>query len=164
MAGRQKAPEIIRDKKTHYRELYRVIRRIYEADVGIDTGAAPTTSGKSGVPSGTKKLGQNQNIEMKFVWIAPGTFMMGSPSGESGRESDEDHHQVTISKGFELQTTEVTQAQWAAVMGNNPSNFKGANRPIENVSWNVVQEFIKIITFDMSQNRSEIIDQYLRLY
>ena len=80
---------------------------------------------------------------MKFVWIAPDTFMMGSPSSESGRDTDEDQHQVTFTKGFEMQTTEVTQAQWEAVMGNNPSYFKGANRPVEQVSWNDAQEFIK---------------------
>jgi len=98
---------------------------------------------KSGTPSGTKKLGQAENTVMKFVWIAPGTFMMGSPSSESGRNRDEDHHQVTITKGFEMQTTEVTQAQWEAVMGVNPSHFMGANRPVERVSWNEAQEFIK---------------------
>jgi formylglycine-generating enzyme required for sulfatase activity len=59
---------------------------------------------------------------MTFVKIPAGTFMMGSPATESGRGSDEGpQHQVTISKGFELQATEVTQGQWVAVMGSNPS-------------------------------------------
>jgi formylglycine-generating enzyme required for sulfatase activity len=83
---------------------------------------------------------------MKFAFIPPGTFMMGSPAGEMGRVSDESpQHQVTLTRGFYLMTTEVTQGQWQAVMGNNPSYFKncGSDCPVENVSWNDVQEFIK---------------------
>ena len=69
---------------------------------------------------------RNESIDgsMKFIKIPAGTFMMGSPANESGRDSDEGpQHQVTISKGFELQATEVTQGQWVAVMGSNPSDF-----------------------------------------
>ena len=69
---------------------------------------------------------------------------MGSPSGETFRDSDEGpQHTVTISNGFYLQTTEVTQAQWQAVMRNNPSYSKGDDLPVENVSWNDAQRFIK---------------------
>lgn len=82
---------------------------------------------------------------MEFAYVAPGTFMMGSPSGEDGRDSDEKQHQVTLTRGFYMQTTEVTQGQWKAVMGNNPSYFKncGDNCPVEKVSWNDAQEFIQ---------------------
>jgi formylglycine-generating enzyme required for sulfatase activity/mono/diheme cytochrome c family protein len=86
---------------------------------------------------GTNKLG------MKFISIAPGTFQMGSPTNEVGRDSDETQHQVTLTRGHEMQTTPVTQDQWTKVMGNNPSRFQGANRPVEQVSWNDAQEFIK---------------------
>ena len=81
----------------------------------------------------------------KFVLILAGTFMMGSPSDEPWLDSDESpHHQVTISKPFYLQTTPVTQGQWKKVMGNNPSYFKGDdNLPVEQVSWNDVQKFIR---------------------
>ncbi|MDP8288063.1 MAG: formylglycine-generating enzyme family protein [Candidatus Electryonea clarkiae] len=69
--------------------------------------------------------------------------MMGSPSDESGRDGDEGpQHQVTISS-FQMMTTEVTQAQWEAVMGSNPAKFKGSNLPVEQVSWNDVQDFLK---------------------
>ncbi len=81
----------------------------------------------------------------KFVLIPAGTFMMGSPSDEAGRESDESpQHQVTISSSFYMQTTEVTQRQWKKVMGSNPSHFGscGDDCPVENVSWKNVQEFI----------------------
>ncbi|MCP4104022.1 MAG: SUMF1/EgtB/PvdO family nonheme iron enzyme [Desulfobacteraceae bacterium] len=85
------------------------------------------------------------SLKMKFVYIKPSTFMMGSPESEKGRYYDEIQHQVTLTKGFYMQTTEVTQGQWKEVMGNNPSSFKdcGDNCPVENVSWNDVQDFIK---------------------
>jgi len=86
------------------------------------------------------------DLGMAFFYIEPGTFMMGSPSNECfGRGGDEKQHRVTLTKGYYLQTTEVTQGQWESVMGNNPSNFKncGDDCPVGNVSWNDVQEFIK---------------------
>lgn len=72
-----------------------------------------------------------------FEWIPPGTFVMGSPPNEPERDSDELQHTVTLSRGFWLSDHEVTQAEYEAVTGNNPSHFKGApNRPVEQVSWN----------------------------
>ena len=79
----------------------------------------------------------------KFVKITPGTFMMGSPLDEPGRFNDEIQHEVTLTEGFEMQTTPVTQAQYEAVMGSNPSRFDGINNPVEMVSWDDAQEFIK---------------------
>lgn len=67
---------------------------------------------------------------------------MGSPTSESGRGSDENLHQVQITKGFWLGKFEVTQFQWEAVMGSNPSEYKGVLRPVEQVSWHDCQEFI----------------------
>ena len=61
------------------------------------------------------------SIGMEFVSIPPGTFMMGSPPGEPMRRGDEILHQVKLTQGFYLQTTEVTQGQWHTVMGSNPS-------------------------------------------
>ena len=78
-------------------------------------------------------------LEVRFVWrwIPPGKFTMGSPAGEVGRYSDEGpQHEVTISQGFWFGETPVTQAQWQAVMGNNPSHFKGSDSlPVEQVDW-----------------------------
>ncbi len=70
-----------------------------------------------------------------MVSIKPGVFTMGSPSSEQGRDSDEKEHRVTISKPYYMGATEVTQGQWRAVMGGNPSSFKGDNLPVERVSW-----------------------------
>ena len=86
----------------------------------------------------------SNSLGMEFVYIEPGTFMMGSPSNEPRRDNDERQHRVTLTKGFYMQTTEVTQGQWKAVMWNNPSYFKncGDDCPVEQVSWNNVQQFI----------------------
>ncbi len=101
-------------------------------------------SGKSG---GRRELPKRltNSLGMEFVYIPPGTFMMGSPEDEPWRSKNETLHQVTLTRGFYMQTTQVTQGQWEAVMGNNPSHFKdeGDNCPVEKVSWDDVQEFIK---------------------
>ena len=71
----------------------------------------------------------------------PGEFMMGSPASEAGRKDNEAQHSVTITKAFYLSETEVTQEVWQKVMGANPSEFNGANTPVEQVSWNDCQKF-----------------------
>jgi formylglycine-generating enzyme required for sulfatase activity len=92
--------------------------------------AAPQTAGRSRAspPAG-------------FVHIPGGTFTMGSPPGEPDRGSDEGpQHQVTV-RSFYMAKYEVTQKEWQDVMGNNPSNFKGDNQPVECVSWNDAVEY-----------------------
>lgn len=88
-----------------------------------------------------QKAGETKTIllpggaEMEMVWCPPGTFMMGSPESEEGRDEDETLHQVILTKGFWMAKTEVTQAQWKSVMGKNPSAHKGDdNLPVESVS------------------------------
>ncbi len=82
------------------------------------------------------------SLGMEFAPIKPGVFMMGS---EKGASDEEPIHKVTITKSFYMQTTEVTQGQWRAVMGSNPSYFPkcGDDCPVESVSWNDVQKFVK---------------------
>ncbi len=89
-------------------------------------------------------------IRMKFALIPAGEFMMGS------EEYDEEKpvHKVTINKPFYLGIYPVTQREWEAVMGNSPSNFKGDDLPVEHVSWDDVQEFIKKL------NEKEGTDKY----
>ncbi len=94
-------------------------------------------------PAGTRNTQTVNGVEFAFRWCPAGSFEMGSPKSEAGRYDFEKRHQVTISRGFWLMETEVTQAQWKAVMGNNPGNFKGDNLPVENVSWNDCQEFCR---------------------
>jgi formylglycine-generating enzyme len=82
---------------------------------------------------------------MRFVHIPAGEFAMGSPANEPGHQKDETLHRVVISRPFYLGATEVTQRQWQAVMGYNPSAFpaSGPDAPVERVSWNQVQEFVR---------------------
>jgi hypothetical protein len=82
---------------------------------------------------------------LPLVWLAPGIFRMGSAQGEIAREESEALHNVTLASGFWLGKTEVTQAQWAAVMGANPSAFTdaGADAPVERVSWTEAMEFCR---------------------
>ncbi len=92
-----------------------------------------------------EKKSITNSIGMRFVYIPPGTFMMGSPENEPNRDKDETLHKVTLTKGFYMQTTEVTQGQWKAIMGKNPSKFYdcGDNCPVEQVSWDDAQTFIR---------------------
>ena len=86
------------------------------------------------------------NIELQ--WIEAGSFTMGSPGTEANRGSDETSHRVTLSRGYWLGKTEVTQGQWEAVMGSNPSAFKqvGKSAPVEQVSWEDAMEFCRVLT------------------
>ncbi len=78
--------------------------------------------------------------EIEMVKIPAGSFMMGS---NNGVYVEKPVHKVIISQAFWMGRTEVTQAQWKAVMGNNPSNFKGDDLPVEHVSWDDVKDFIR---------------------
>ncbi len=108
---------------------------------------------KRAAPKAGEKI--TNSLGMTFVYIPQGTFMMGSPSSEPGRDDDENQHRVTLTKGFYLQATEVTQGQWTAVMGANLSHFRncGDDCPVEMVTWNEVQEFIRRLNKREGTNR-----------
>ena len=81
---------------------------------------------------------------ISLVWIPPGTFLMGSKPEEEGHGLDEEPlHEVRITKGFWLGQFEVTQSQWDLFMEDNPSDFRGANKPVDGVSWNMCEEFCR---------------------
>ncbi|WP_367997176.1 SUMF1/EgtB/PvdO family nonheme iron enzyme [Planktothrix pseudagardhii] len=81
------------------------------------------------------------NISLEMVSIPGGTFMMGAAQNEADASSDEyPQHPVNIA-AFSMAKYPITQAQWEAIMGNNPSSFKGANRPVDSVTWHEAQEF-----------------------
>ncbi len=104
------------------------------------------------------------SIGMEFSLIPAGSFIMGSPDGtnthpvqtsEPSRSTSEKPHQVTLTKSFYMQTTEVTQGQWLAVMGGTNPSFYGScgmNCPVEQISWNDAQNFID--TLNAGENRT----------
>ena len=94
-----------------------------------------------GTKAGERKTVTVNGVEFAFRWCPPGTFMMGSPKSEEGHGKDENRHQVTLTSGFWMMETQVTQKQWKAIMGNNPSRFKGDDLPVEHVSRYDCQEF-----------------------
>jgi len=92
----------------------------------------------------SENLGSGAILDL--ISIPGGSFMMGSPSTETGRSNDEGpQHNVNISPFF-MGKYEVTQKQYQAVMGNNPSNFKGAKHPVEQVTWDEAVEFCRKLT------------------
>jgi formylglycine-generating enzyme required for sulfatase activity/N-acetylneuraminic acid mutarotase len=121
----------------------------YSLVVSNDFGSVTTptaTIDVNSTPTSHTVLSAN-NLEM--IFCPPGTFMMGSPTTETGRQSDETQHQVTLTNGFYLGKYEVTQAQYETVMTGNseglvtdPSQYKGSNRPVETVSWTSAQAFL----------------------
>jgi formylglycine-generating enzyme required for sulfatase activity len=107
-----------------------LVRRMDQQLALVERLLAEAESAHALVPASlTNSLG------MKMLWCPPGEFLMGSPE-------DENQVQVQISKGFWMARTPVTQGQWQAQMGNNPSHFKGSkDLPVEKVSWNEAVEF-----------------------
>jgi len=112
-----------------------------EAPTPIPVTSTPTPSTPSPTPI-PKNI--TNSIDMEFVLIPAGKFDMGSPSSEVGRYDNEGPVQdVTISEDFYMGKYEVTQEQWRKVMGSDPSYFKGDDLPVEQISWEKVQEFIR---------------------
>ena len=91
-------------------------------------------------------------VPMRFSFIPPGSFLMGSPKSEQGRGENEQSQFVTLTKGFWLGQAPVTQRQWEAVVENNPSHFKGGELPVESVSWDGTRAFF--LKADSQLNRA----------
>lgn len=91
-------------------------------------------------------------VEQRMRWIPPGRFTMGSPKDEDGRWTWEElPHEVELTQGFWLFDTPCTQALWQAVMDMNPSEFKGENRPVEQVSWEDCQAFLAAFSHQLPE-------------
>ena len=107
--------------------------------------------------SGPKKKEERNQVftvdgaSFKMIRVDGGSFVMGSPDNDPDAHDDEKpQHEVTLSDYY-IGETQVTQALWKAVMGKNPSHFQGDNNPVEYVSWNDCQEFIKKLSAKMGQ-------------
>jgi formylglycine-generating enzyme required for sulfatase activity len=109
------------------------------------TDKAPTSSlPQPELAAGTTKV--NPKDGLKYVWIPAGTFTMGCSPGDSECfDSEEPAHEVTITKGFWLGQTPVTQAAYRRVTGSNPSNFYGDDLPVEKVTWDEARSYCEAI-------------------
>lgn len=103
-----------------------------------NSGNAPST--KTEYYDGTLVV---KGVVYKMIKVQAGTFTMGaSPETKESYDNEKPSHQVTLTNDYYIGRTEVTQALWKAVMGNNPSYFKGNNLPVENISWDDCQLFL----------------------
>jgi formylglycine-generating enzyme required for sulfatase activity len=115
----------------------------------IRRGERKPFSGGENAPAGTSPVAvleerRTNSIGVEFALIPAGGFMMGSGKADRNAYRDEKPaHSERIGKPFYLGRFQVTQAQWEAVMGGNPSRFSGPKRPVERISWEEAQEFIE---------------------
>lgn len=134
------------------------IKKVPNTIIPVSAKAAEVEGPQSTQKSQPIQPGQRtftNSIGMKFAYIPSGTFLMGSPTNEYERDDTEVQHEVALSRGYYMGVTEVTQGQWKAVMGNNPSSFKdcGHDCPVEYVSWDDVQAFIRRLNQKEGTNR-----------
>jgi len=99
---------------------------------------APTRSA-----AGTRRVWTVNGIKYAFRWCPPGSFVMGSPKMEPNRDDGEIQHKVTLTRGFWMLETPVTQAMWEDIVETYPCHFSGKDLPVEQVSWDDCQEFCK---------------------
>ena len=99
------------------------------------------------------------SLGMEFVYVAPGTFLMGSPEDDFHRDKDEIQHRVTLTRGFFIQTSEITQEQWKKIMGANPSKYAycGPTCPVEMISWHDAKEFISKLNMKKKTKKPDCI-------
>jgi formylglycine-generating enzyme required for sulfatase activity/serine/threonine protein kinase len=122
--------------KTHTQELTAAWTGVKTVKVALEEWTGPEKDRKW-----TADLGSG--VTMEFMPIKAGPFQMGSNGGKS---NEKPVHEVKFTKPFWLAKTEVTQAQYQQIMGNNPSNFKGTQNPVEKVSWNDAIKFCEKLT------------------
>ena len=119
----------------------------------------PTTLPAAAEAKSTWIEGEN-NLSLGFIWIEPGTFVMGSPRPESDRDNNEGPQtRVTISRGFWMAIHEVTQREFSRVMHHNPSRFKGDLLPVEQVSWFVATNYCATLTIQ-ERAAGRLLDDY----
>ncbi|GHU06259.1 hypothetical protein FACS1894158_12140 [Betaproteobacteria bacterium] len=106
-------------------------------------------------PSASAQTGKTftNSIGTEFILIPAGSFTMGADKNSEKANTDETPHRVSISRAFYLGKYPVTQGEWVAVMGSNPSQFKGRSNPVEWVSWDDAQTFIQRLNAKEGTNK-----------
>ena len=106
-------------------------------------GTQQSGGGKTEEPPKELTLDLDHGVKLEMILIPAGEFMMGSPDSEAWAFDDQKpRHRVRITRPFYIGKHKVTQEQWKAVMGNDPSCFKGPQNPVESVSWDDCQQFL----------------------
>lgn len=151
-----------RDWKIDLSELLRIIQFYnfggYHIQCGAEDGFAPGLGEDAPCSEGegegeaiiTETILLPGDVPLEMVWIPGGTFLMGRYPGEQDSSSWEDpQHEVTV-PGFWMGKYEVTQAQWQAITGTNPSYYPGDNRPVDQVSWNDTKAAISVLSMHVA--------------
>lgn len=157
IVGAQKASELMAQWNQGVTEAERAkIISEYAGPKGSYASLLVAAATKRGL--GAEALKEVKDVSLEFASVTSGEFKMGSPAIEEGRSIDEGQRKVKITKPFEIGKTEVTQLQYALIMGANPSRFVdanaadymevggtklNANHPVEMVSWQDAQEFVR---------------------
>lgn len=131
------------DLKKHFQDEIAFWRRPAPAAQAAKESIQTKGNAAARIPGDETTIALPGDATMTFCWCPPGEFEMGSPPYEPERDNDETLHHVKLTKGFWMGKHPVTQAQWKAVMGVNPSFHKGKNLPVEYVSWDDCHEFIE---------------------
>jgi formylglycine-generating enzyme required for sulfatase activity len=130
----------------HVEEVTQWLLRLLDTPA-LQTLRAQVLAQSQGWPLGKLRALTKDLLSADFRLIPAGSFLMGSPADEEDRDEDEKQHLVEITKPFLLKTSPVTQAQWLALMGNNPSRFEGDDRrPVEHVSWEDAARFCEALS------------------
>ena len=115
-------------------------------------------SGKTKSPPKEIAVDLGKGVKLELVLIPAGEFLMGSPDADKDADGNEKpQHRVRITKPFYLGKYLVTQEQWEAVMGSNPSDFKGPKNPVEWVSWDDCQQFLKQAQREVRRRGREVL-------
>ena len=119
------------------------MKRILGIAIVLGLVGALTVMAQEVKPGKAEVIELGKDVKLEMVLIPAGKFKMGPLKSEKSFLFNETQHEVTLTKPFYMGKYEITQEQWEAVMGKNPSTTKGAKLPVTNVSWNDCQEFIK---------------------
>jgi hypothetical protein len=137
-----KSPSEVADKSTQ-EQLEQVAREKAEKEAKAKDPLNPARTRTAGEKIELKLSG---DVPISFAWCPPGTFQMGS----NNADNEKPVRTVKLTKGFYMAVYPITQAQWKAVMGTEPSKFKGTDRPVEQISWTDAVEFCTKLTVKLS--------------
>ncbi len=150
---------VLDPKDPHYLEFRGFIQRQLDEEQRRLRKEQADRENRSRKP-GTRIVKTVNGIEYPFRWSPAGSFLMGSSKSEwdaaniTWKSYDETQHSVTLTRGFWMLETPVTQAMWKSVMGTDPSHFKGAQNPVECVSWDDCQKFCRKLSSKLNEEVS----------